>query len=115
MNKTELIAAVAEKSELSKKDAEKAINAVVSTIVDALKADEKVSIVGFGAFEAKTRPQSGNRQGDRDRCDQGGCVQGRQSSEGRSQLIVFYSRKRTAWRSFFLFIVSPCIDGRQVL
>jgi DNA-binding protein HU-beta len=56
MNKTELIAAVAEKAELSKKDAEKAINAVVSTIVDALKADEKVSIVGFGAFEAKTRP-----------------------------------------------------------
>jgi DNA-binding protein HU-beta len=43
MNKTELIAAVAEKSELSKKDAEKAVNAVVNTIVEALKADEKVS------------------------------------------------------------------------
>ena len=56
MNKTELIAAVAEKSELSKKDAEKAVNAVVESIVDALKADEKVSLVGFGAFEAKTRP-----------------------------------------------------------
>ena len=56
MNKTELIAAVAEKSELSKKDAEKAVNAVVNTIVEALKADEKVSVVGFGSFEAKTRP-----------------------------------------------------------
>ena len=56
MNKTELIAAVAEKSELSKKDAEKAVNAVVESIVDALKANEKVSLVGFGAFEAKTRP-----------------------------------------------------------
>lgn len=56
MNKTELIAAVAEKSELSKKEAEKAVNAVIESIVDALKADEKVSLVGFGSFEAKTRP-----------------------------------------------------------
>ena len=55
MNKTELIAAVAEKSELSKKDAEKAVNAVVETIVGALKADQKVSVVGFGTFEAKAR------------------------------------------------------------
>ena len=56
MNKTELIAEVAAKTELSKKDAEKAVNAVFATIVDALKADEKVSLVGFGSFEAKTRP-----------------------------------------------------------
>lgn len=56
MNKTELIAAVAAKSELSKKDAEKAVNAVVDSIGEALKASEKVSIVGFGTFEAKQRP-----------------------------------------------------------
>ena len=56
MNKTELIAAVAEKSALSKKDAEKVINAVVTTIEETLKTGEKVSIVGFGAFEAKVRP-----------------------------------------------------------
>lgn len=56
MNKTELIAAVAEKSALSKKDTEKVINAVVSTIEETLKNGEKVSIVGFGAFEAKVRP-----------------------------------------------------------
>ncbi len=56
MNKTELIAAVAEKSELSKKDAEKAIKAFVDTVVEALKANEKVSVVGFGSFEAKVRP-----------------------------------------------------------
>ena len=55
MNKTELIAAVAKKSDLSKKDAEIAVNAVVNTIVDALKADEKVSIVGFGTFEVSER------------------------------------------------------------
>ena len=56
MNKTELIAAVAEKSDLSKKDAEKADNALVGTIEEALKSGEKVQIVGFGAFEAKCRP-----------------------------------------------------------
>ena len=56
MNKTELIAELAAKTELSKKDAEKAVNAVFATIVDAMKADEKVSLVGFGSFEAKTRP-----------------------------------------------------------
>ena len=56
MNKTELIAALAAKTELSKKDAEKALNAVVETITDALKAGEKVALVGFGTFEAKERP-----------------------------------------------------------
>ena len=55
MNKTELIAAVAEKSNLTRKDAEKAVNAALSTIEEALKASEKVSLVGFGTFEAKER------------------------------------------------------------
>ena len=56
MNKTELIAALAAKTELSKKDAEKALNAVVETVTEALKAGEKVALVGFGTFEAKERP-----------------------------------------------------------
>ena len=56
MNKTELIAALAAKTELSKKDAEKALNAVVETITEALKAGDKVALVGFGTFEAKERP-----------------------------------------------------------
>ena len=55
MNKTELIAAVAQKSNLSKKDAEKAVNAALTTIEEALKASEKVNLVGFGTFEAKER------------------------------------------------------------
>ncbi|MDD3919605.1 MAG: HU family DNA-binding protein [Eubacteriales bacterium] len=55
MNKTDLIAAVAAKSELSKKDAEKAVNAFVATITDSLKAGEKVQLVGFGAFEVRSR------------------------------------------------------------
>ena len=60
MNKTELIAAVAEKSGLSKKDADKAVNAMLDTIVETLTRDEKVQIVGFGTFEVRSRSE---RQG----------------------------------------------------
>lgn len=56
MNKQELIAAVAEKSAMSKKDTEKVVNLMLGTIVDALKAGDKVALVGFGTFEAKSRP-----------------------------------------------------------
>ena len=55
MNKTELIAEVAKKAGLSKKDAEKALNATLDTVADALAAGEKVQLVGFGGFETKSR------------------------------------------------------------
>ena len=55
MNKTELIAAVAEKADVSKKDAEAAITATVEAITQALTQGEKVQLVGFGSFEVKTR------------------------------------------------------------
>lgn len=55
MNKNELITAVAEKSELSKKDAEKAINAFVASVQESLQKGEKVQLVGFGTFEVKDR------------------------------------------------------------
>ena len=55
MNKKELIAAVADKSVLSKKDAEKAVDAIVETIVEELKKGEKVQLVGFGTFEVSER------------------------------------------------------------
>ena len=55
MNKTELIAAVAEKADLSKKDAEAAITAAVEAITGALIEGEQVQLVGFGSFEVKTR------------------------------------------------------------
>lgn len=57
MNKTELIAAVAEKAELSKKDAEAAITAMVDAITGALSQEEKVQLVGFGSFEVKVRAE----------------------------------------------------------
>ena len=55
MNKAELIATVAEIAGLSKKDSEKAVNATFDTITAALEAGEKVSLVGFGAFDVKAR------------------------------------------------------------
>jgi len=55
MNKTELVAAVAAKAELSKKDAEAAVKAVVDSIAEALADGDKVALVGFGTFDVKTR------------------------------------------------------------
>lgn len=54
MNKAELIAAVAEKTGLSKKDSEKAVNAAFDTIVETLVSGEKVQMVGFGVFGVKS-------------------------------------------------------------
>jgi DNA-binding protein HU-beta len=55
MNKAELIAAMAERADLSKKDAEKALNAFIAEVIDTLKKGEKVQLVGFGSFEVRTR------------------------------------------------------------
>ncbi len=55
MNKTDLITAVAEKTQLSKKDCESAINAVLDTIAEAMADGEKVVLVGFGTFEVRER------------------------------------------------------------
>ena len=55
MNKTQLIEAVAAKADIKKKDAEAAVNAFVDVIADALKAGDKVQLVGFGTFEVKER------------------------------------------------------------
>ncbi len=55
MNKSELISKIAEKSNLSKKDAENALNAFLNTIEESLAKDEKVQLVGFGTFEVRDR------------------------------------------------------------
>ena len=60
MNKAELIAEVAVKAGLSKKDSEKAVNAALDTITASLTGGEKVQLVGFGVFDVKTR---GTRMG----------------------------------------------------
>ena len=66
MNRVELVAAIAEQTELSKKDAEKALKAFTDVVADELKKDGKVQLVGFGTFEVSKRaaregrnPQSG--------------------------------------------------------
>jgi DNA-binding protein HU-beta len=55
LNKAELVSAVAEKADMSKKDAEKAVSAVFATIEQSLAQSEKVQLVGFGTFEVKDR------------------------------------------------------------
>ena len=55
MNKAELITAVAEKTAISKKDCESAVNAALEAISDSLEAGEKVQLVGFGVFDVKNR------------------------------------------------------------
>ena len=55
MNKAELVAAIAEKTELSKKDAEKTLKAFVDVVTDELKKGEKIQLVGFGTFEVSER------------------------------------------------------------
>ncbi len=57
MNKVELIAAVAEKAGLTKKDAEKAVAAVIGSIESALVAGDKVQLIGFGTFEVRERAE----------------------------------------------------------
>lgn len=57
MTKTELVAAVAQKTELSKKDSEKAVSAVLEAITEALTQGDKVQLVGFGTFEVKERSE----------------------------------------------------------
>ena len=68
MNKSELINALAEKTQLSKKDAEKALNAFVGTISGSLAKGEKVQLIGFGTFQTSERkaregrnPQTGDK------------------------------------------------------
>lgn len=56
MNKAELVAAIAEKTELSKKDSEKALKAFIDVVTEELKKGEKVQLVGFGTFEVAERP-----------------------------------------------------------
>ena len=61
MNKVELVAAIAEKSELTKVDAEKALKAFIDTVTEELKNDGKVQLVGFGTFEVTERAERNGR------------------------------------------------------
>lgn len=61
MNKSDLVLAASEKSGVSKKDTEKVLNALVETVVDAVKNDEKVQLVGFGTFEMRKRNERTGR------------------------------------------------------
>ena len=61
MNKTELVAAMASKADLSKKDAEAALKAFTDVVAEELKKGEKIQLVGFGTFEVSERPEREGR------------------------------------------------------
>jgi DNA-binding protein HU-beta len=61
MNKTDLVGDMAQKSELSKKDAEKALNAFIESVEDALTNGDRVQLVGFGSFEVRQRAERKGR------------------------------------------------------
>ena len=61
MNKTELVASIAAKAEISKKDADKALAALIETVTETLKAGDKIQLVGFGTFEVRERPERTGR------------------------------------------------------
>lgn len=86
MTKVDLIAKVAAEAELTKKDAEKAVAAVLDGITEALKAGDKVALVGFGTFETRERPAAKaatpHERGDHDPRYHRSRFQGRQGSEG---------------------------------
>ncbi|MCR5623931.1 MAG: HU family DNA-binding protein [Lachnospiraceae bacterium] len=61
MNKSELVAAIAEKTDLTKTQSEKALKAFMETVEEALKNDDKISLVGFGTFSVSTRKEREGR------------------------------------------------------
>ena len=61
MNKAELVDKIAEKSGLSKKDAEKALNAFIDSVTEAVAKDDKVQLIGFGTFERRRREERSGR------------------------------------------------------
>jgi len=61
MNKADLVSDIAEKADLSKKDAEKALNALVDSVEEALTGGDKVQLVGFGSFEVRERAERKGR------------------------------------------------------
>ena len=85
MNKTELIAAVAEKSGISKKDAEKAVSSTIETIINTVAEGEKIQIAGFGTFEQRQRNA-------RTGCDPrtGNSIEGRQGLQGCCKQVICF-------------------------
>lgn len=92
MNKTELIAEVAKKCGMSKKDAEKAVTTTFDTITEALSQGDKVQLVGFGGFETKKREARMGRNPRRRKPSRFrrplSRLQGRQGAQGKDREVI---------------------------
>ena len=94
MNKAELVAAVAEKTNFTKKDAELAINALVASIEDALVKGDKVQLIGFGTFETRERKRRQSSRAALARCSRRDCRRRRRSGASRRAVEVLQSGRR---------------------
>ena len=104
MNKGELVAALSAKTEMTKKDSEAALNALIDVIGATIAAGDKVQLIGFGTFEAPRPrgPQPPYRRRCEDRRVQGPRFQGRQGSEGQGQQVIsVFQRKPQQTLRFF--------------
>ena len=101
MNKTELIAEVAKKCAMSKKDAEKAVSATFDTIAEVLCAGDKVQLVGFGGFETKAREAQPQDQGaHRNSRYHRSRLQARQGAQGPDQQVIRTIGKASGFPDF---------------
>ena len=105
MNKTELIAEVAKKCAMSKKDAEKAVSATFDTIAEVLCAGDKVQLVGFGGFETNARgshgPQPQDQGAHRNSRYHRSRLQARQGAQGPDQQVIRTIGKASGFPDFY--------------
>ena len=105
MNKTELVAAMAERAEISKKDAEAALKAFTDVVAEELKKGEKIQLVGFGTFEVSERAARTGRN------PQTGAEK---SSEGHGKLIDIQMKSQGAQNKRFWAPFYVCPAARSV-
>ena len=97
MNKTELIAAVAEEAKMTKKDAEKAVKAVLDVISNTLEQGEKVALIGFGTFEVRQRAaRTGHNPANQE------TIPPEQAVERKSKSLIQYKKQRKISVVFYL-------------
>ena len=101
MNKGELIAALAAKTEMTKKDSETALNAVLDVIAESMAKGEKVQLIGWRFCE--------------DRCLQGSRFQGRQGSEGRCEQVILIHKTAAEQAAVFLLPLFKTVAKGSVM
>ena len=117
MNKGELIAALAAKTEMTKKDSETALNAVLDVIAESMAKGEKVQLIDLRSQESSCPrcPQPPHRRFCEDRCLQGSRFQGRQGSEGRCEQVILIHKTAAEQAAVFLLPLFKTVAKGSVM